>query len=200
MNRIGPNSFNAAVPGGRDNVAAGYTALAAGRRAKATNDGCFVWADHTDADFASTASDQFLIRAAGGVGIGTTSPVPGSLTVNGDIVITNATGAYRGNIGPNHGAPFPRPAYDSGWTNIPCPPNYITITHNVGGDVEKYFVDMQMQHDSYGISTRYLGVEWTPGGNAYGNWYWKLTSGDVEVWRASFGGATNVRLRIWVYN
>ena len=33
-----------------------------------------MWADSLDTDFASTANNQFLIRAAGGVGIGTTSP------------------------------------------------------------------------------------------------------------------------------
>ena len=40
----------------------------------------------------------------------------GSLRVDGDIYVT---GAYKGGIGPNGGAPFPRPAYDSGWVNIP---------------------------------------------------------------------------------
>jgi len=33
-----------------------------------------VWADSTNADFASTAANQFLIRASNGVGIGTNSP------------------------------------------------------------------------------------------------------------------------------
>lgn len=75
---------HATVPGGRDNVAGGYYSFAAGYRAKANNDGAFVWADQTDADFASTAANQFLIRAAGGVGIGTTDPL-GALDVNGTI-------------------------------------------------------------------------------------------------------------------
>jgi hypothetical protein len=56
------------------NVADSAYSFAAGRRAKAVHDGAFVWADQTDADFSSTASDQFLIRANGGVGIGTPSP------------------------------------------------------------------------------------------------------------------------------
>ena len=62
------------IPGGANNVAANY-AFAAGYRAKAMHQGAFVWADSTDADFASTGNDQFLIRATGGVGIGTTNPV-----------------------------------------------------------------------------------------------------------------------------
>ncbi len=48
----------------------------------------FVWADHTDADFASTAPAQFLIRAAGGVGIGTNSPSE-QLTVAGTVESTS---------------------------------------------------------------------------------------------------------------
>ncbi len=62
------------VPGGHTNSAAGQFSFAAGRRAKANHDGAFVWGDQTDGDFTSTAVDQFLIRAGGGVGIGTTSP------------------------------------------------------------------------------------------------------------------------------
>jgi len=61
------------VPGGRENTAAGNFSFAAGRRAKAEHPGAFVWADNTDADFASTAPNQFLIRADK-VGIGTATP------------------------------------------------------------------------------------------------------------------------------
>jgi hypothetical protein len=68
------SDYCATVPGGNDDVASGRYSFAAGRRAKANHDGAFVWADHTNADFASTAADQFLIRAAGGVGIGTNDP------------------------------------------------------------------------------------------------------------------------------
>ncbi len=83
----------ATVPGGRANTAAGQYSLAAGRRAKANHDGTFVWADDTDADFTSSASDQFLIRAAGGVGINTNSPnVP--LHVVGGSDVTLSSGGY----------------------------------------------------------------------------------------------------------
>jgi hypothetical protein len=56
----------ATVSGGRYNDAAGDYSLAAGRRAKASHDGSFVWADTVDADFASTAANQFIARATGG--------------------------------------------------------------------------------------------------------------------------------------
>jgi hypothetical protein len=84
--------FNATVPGGRNNVAEGRTSFAAGHRAKANHDGTFVWADHTDTDFASTAAKQFLIRAGGGVGIGTNSPSE-QLTVAGTVEST--TGGFK---------------------------------------------------------------------------------------------------------
>jgi hypothetical protein len=65
----------ATVPGGYYNTASGNFSFAAGRKAIANHVGTFVWADSSiDADFASTGNNQFLIRASGGVGIGTTSP------------------------------------------------------------------------------------------------------------------------------
>jgi len=54
---------------GSDTVASGFYSTAMGRRAKATHDGSFVWADGQDADFASTAQDEFSVRAAGGLRI-----------------------------------------------------------------------------------------------------------------------------------
>jgi hypothetical protein len=75
------------VPGGDSNTAGGSYSFAAGRRAKANHDGAFVWADETNADFASTESDQFLIRASGGVGIGTNSP-------QGALDVSSTTGAF----------------------------------------------------------------------------------------------------------
>jgi hypothetical protein len=64
----------ATVPGGSSNVAAGRGSFSAGERAKANHDGVFVWSDGPDQDFASTAARQFLVRARGGVGIGTNAP------------------------------------------------------------------------------------------------------------------------------
>lgn len=62
------------VPGGQFNFAGGSYSLAAGRRAKAYYDGDFVWADSTDADFGAAAANQFIVRASGGVGLGTNAP------------------------------------------------------------------------------------------------------------------------------
>jgi len=78
------------VPGGFDNEASGNYSLAAGYRAKAQHSGSFVWADNVKADFASTADGQFLIRANGGVGIGTNSPGDSQLYVQGSNCCTDA--------------------------------------------------------------------------------------------------------------
>jgi len=57
----------ATVPGGANNQASGNYSFAAGRRAKATHNGAFVWADSTNADFSSDRANQFKVRAGGGV-------------------------------------------------------------------------------------------------------------------------------------
>ena len=80
-NRIQPNATYATIPGGYGNSATN-DGIAAGRRAKAIHPGAFVWGDSTDASFASTAANQFLIRAGGGVGINTSNPVV-PLTIEG---------------------------------------------------------------------------------------------------------------------
>lgn len=71
----------ACVPGGAGNRAVSYS-LAAGTTAHALHPGSFVWADETGVPFATTAYGQFLVRARGGVGIGT-NLTPQALTVAG---------------------------------------------------------------------------------------------------------------------
>lgn len=83
VNTIQPNAYAATIPGGYGNSATNY-AFAAGRRAKANHTGAFVWADSQNADFTSTANNQFLVRADGGVGINKNNPAT-ALDVNGTI-------------------------------------------------------------------------------------------------------------------
>jgi hypothetical protein len=75
------------VPGGHSNTALGSYSYAAGRRAKANHSGTFVWADGTDADFASNQVNSFIIRAGGGVGIGKNNPAQ-ALDVEGTVQMT----------------------------------------------------------------------------------------------------------------
>ncbi len=104
---------NATVPGGDHNIASGGYSFAAGHYANANYTGSFVWGDDSvDAAFADTAPNQFLIRATGGVGIGTTTPgaalevvnnsayarLGGSFTLGGDFPGPYYYGVY-GNSG-----------------------------------------------------------------------------------------------------
>lgn len=74
---------NAFVAGGINNSAIGENSFAAGHSAQALHRGSFVWADYTvpTSNFSSTVSNQFIIRAANGVGIGTSNTLGASLTV-----------------------------------------------------------------------------------------------------------------------
>lgn len=70
---IGGGSLNVAsgqdatVPGGHGNIAQGAMSFAAGTRAKANNQGCFVWGDGTDLDVTCNVTNRWVARASGGV-------------------------------------------------------------------------------------------------------------------------------------
>lgn len=96
------NSYGT-VPGGFDNAAGGFSSYAAGNGARALHDGSFVWSDvSAPAYFASTAPNQFLIRAAGGVGIGG-PPEDAALDVEGDVHINDRDIFLRGGTDRHHG-------------------------------------------------------------------------------------------------
>ena len=54
-------------PGGARNDALGDFSFAAGYRAKAVSDGCFVWADSVESNFVCGTPNAFIVRATGGV-------------------------------------------------------------------------------------------------------------------------------------
>lgn len=96
-NQIAFNTYAATIAGGYSNSVAGDYSFAAGQRAKALNRGSFVWADSQNADFGSAANNQFLIRAGGGTGIGTSETPLGGLRVHsGGLAVT-------GQSSPNYG-------------------------------------------------------------------------------------------------
>jgi trimeric autotransporter adhesin len=92
-NFIAPSTSYADIPGGCSNVVAGPYGFAAGRRAKALAQGNFVWADSTDADFASTNANEFAVRATGGVRLDTGGQ---GLTLNGNVVAGGFGGSGAG--------------------------------------------------------------------------------------------------------
>jgi hypothetical protein len=97
---ISTSMGDATTANGLGSVAMGYksfangeTSLAAGNYAYATFNGSFVWADDSvNSYFSDAAANQFLIRAAGGVGIGTAYPPPGGLNVaSGGLAVSGAS-------------------------------------------------------------------------------------------------------------
>lgn len=88
------------VPGGYFNAANGDYSYAAGTGATVRGEdyGTFVWADTVGGSFTSTGMGQFLIRAAGGVGIGTNAPA-NALSVAGDADFAGRVGIGTPNPG-----------------------------------------------------------------------------------------------------
>lgn len=66
-NTIQASARYSTIPGGQENVAGGEYSFAAGRRANANHAGSFVWGDASNTDIASSATNQFTVRASGGV-------------------------------------------------------------------------------------------------------------------------------------
>ena len=146
------------------------------------------------------ADYRIYIKEGGDVGIGTSNP-DAKLGVNGDLKVT---GAYKGNITSSSGtdgAPFPRPAYDSGWMNFGSDADTV-LTHNIGGNVDDYLVDLSMSDldGQQGINN------WGIGGfdsHDYGynmGIYWRnLTNTQIMVQsRDESSACDKIRVRIWV--
>lgn len=183
----------ATVPGGQGNVAEGDYSFAAGRYAKALHDGSFVWADSTDAEFVSTAQDQFAVRAKGGV-IFEVGSADG-MAIHGDLEITGNL-AVNGQV-----SGFPRPNFDSGWVPVEQGSS-VTITHNLGGNPEDYVVDMTFRDNFYGSGIHQItyGSDVRPGPEAKGMFWEALTAISIRVVRqAEDARCQEVRIRIWVY-
>jgi len=88
----------------RDKVAAGESGCSGGQTCG--DEGTFLWADATDADFLSTGPNQFLVRASGGVGINSNT-IPGATDLvikgrngsNADLYLQSGAGSIGYNFG-----------------------------------------------------------------------------------------------------
>jgi trimeric autotransporter adhesin len=82
---------SATVPGGAHNTAAGEQSFAAGSQTNAIHEGVFVWGDSSvGTTINSTAPNEFLVRAAGGLWFGTNN----SVSIGTGQFIATSTGAY----------------------------------------------------------------------------------------------------------
>jgi trimeric autotransporter adhesin len=84
--------IQATVLGGSSNAAAGFNSVAGGSGAKANHNGAFVWADRSGFEFASTAANQFSVRATGGTRF--VSSVDGSGTPNAGVQLVPGGGSW----------------------------------------------------------------------------------------------------------
>jgi hypothetical protein len=79
----------------------------------------------------------------------------------------------------------------------------VTLTHNIGGNLDNYVVDMQFKSDPlvpFGINNLGHGLYYNTNGDM-GAYYKKLTTTSIIVYRAVADlTAAKVRIRIWVYN
>ena len=166
--------LNATVPGGSSNQAIGRFSFAAGQQAQANNSGSFVWNDTTNAVFADTAPNQFLIHASGGVGINTTNPagfalnvvgnakISGSLTVNTTTYTSDAR--YKTNIVPLNNAlddilNLRGVSYD--WDKAKWPEKNFSDGKQIGfiaQELEKIFPELVSADTNGYKSVNYIGV------------------------------------------
>lgn len=91
-NKIAASAIGATIPGGIGNMVDAPYGFAAGKSAQAAHASVFIWADNQGAQFASTATNQFLIRASGGVRIASFGGGQDTNTwaVTGMRIVTNA--------------------------------------------------------------------------------------------------------------
>ena len=73
--------FRAKVRPGSFSGSAGTGCLGVAQDGQQGDRGTFVWADSQFADFVSTGTNQFLVRASNGLGLNTNSPTPSHLTI-----------------------------------------------------------------------------------------------------------------------
>ena len=85
----------ATVPGGNGNLAQGGNSFAAGTSAQALHDGAFVWGDGSS-PVSSTAPNQFLVQASGGVSFRSSSVPMLTLDSTGNLSTRGSLGSMTG--------------------------------------------------------------------------------------------------------
>jgi hypothetical protein len=95
---------------------------------------------------------------------------------------------------------YPRPAYDSGWQSLGLPQDR-TLTHNIGGNVDNYVVDLTCRRTGgAGINNWGVGGDVGDAGEYYGAWWSNLTTSAITIHRWDDDqDCPNVRVRIWAY-
>lgn len=131
--------------------------------------------------------------------------VHGRNTSSGPAVLAegnlHVTGAFIGNVGQNHGAPFPRPAYDSGWLQVDgWKPIELDPGLPVGQyDSRDFVVDLQRQYNAL-ATNRGIGGDEENATLTRGMAYEILPDNRIRIVNGSLDDyLKTVRVRIWVY-
>jgi len=197
---------NSAGPGVKGNGYYGVQAEGSQAGVHATSDLYGIWASTSAAPPAAAVygynnqvgGHAIHGEATGSHGVGVYS--------DGDLVVT---GAYKGNIGGNQGAPFPRPAYNSGWVEVPS--NDVGACHETtlqtglapaGYDNDNFFVDLQTKMTwSHLASNEGIGLLFNDDDSGYaaihGAYYEINTDNSITV--RYCGETESIRVRIWYY-
>lgn len=210
INDSGNVGIGTSTPSERLEVAGNVLVGSSSKGIKLRSTGTLADLDSLGADLVINNSSGFntiINKSQGNVGIGTWVPeekleVSGNIKINGDLIVD---GAVRGSIGDAGGAPFPRPAWGSGWiyyTQGECK----TFNHNIGGDASQYFVDMQCKiyggepgQRFYGGVRYYYGISTDP--TELGAFWNNLNATSIQVCRLSDDYYSSyIRIRIWMYN
>ena len=97
--------------------------------------------------------------------------------------------------------PDPPPLYDSGWVAIDAG-SAMTLTHNLGGDIDDYSVAMRFRHacpEGYGVHLRSAGGMEHMGGMRVGAAWHSLTSETIQVVRFAHDWYVD-EVRIQIYD
>jgi len=112
----------------------------------------------------------------------------------GDLYVT---GKNYGNIGSSQGAPFPRPAYDSGWFAVDVQEDYMSVDF----PVDQYLPTSTYHNDNFVVDLQTKQSNHAGNGHVGSDLYYYINNDNSitvlmgEAWPLQF--VTHIRIRVW---
>jgi len=117
-----------------------------------------------------------------------------AVSATGDLVVND--GAFHGNVGPNGGAPFPRPAYDSGWVEVDRRGSLI-LEPALPDDPDSWFIQVLSGGGGTPNHLSEVNREF-PDGNETGEW-WVFNKRTGQLTLDNYNSHDHfMRVKIWV--